>query len=117
MIMTKEINIVEAVKNVVENNPMQFEAINCISRVHDYYTEFYKTEDGNIMCLTKEFGEGGETLLNRHSFIIKDTTDVLKSWSSAMLTFYHLSVYAFEDLANGKMTAVLYPCNGKILDV
>lgn len=117
MIMTQEINIAEAVKKVVENNPMQFEAINCISRVHDYYTEFYKTEDGNIMCLTKEFGNDGETLLNRHTFLIKDPADVLESWSMAMLTFYHLSVYAFEDLANGKMTAVLYPCNGKILDV
>lgn len=117
MIMTKEINITEAVKKVVESNPMQVEAINCISRVRDYYTEFYKTEDGNIMCLTKEFGDGGDTLLNRHSFIIKDTTKILEEWSSVMLQFYHLSVYAFEDLANGKMTAVLYLCNGKILDV
>lgn len=117
MNMTQEMNITEAVKNVVESNAMQVEAINCLSRVHMYYTEFYKTEDGNIMCLTKEYANDGETLLNRHSFTIKDTSKILEEWSSEMLQFYHLSVYAFEDLANGKMTATLYPCNGTILNV
>lgn len=115
--MTQEINIAEALKNVVENNPMQVEAINCLNRVHMYYTEFYKTEDGNIMCLTKEYGNDGDNLLKRHSFTIKDTSKILEEWTNEMITFYHLSVYAFEDLANGEMTATIYPCKGTILDV
>ena len=117
MIMVQEMKIENAVKEVMNAEPMKLEAIICISRVHSYYTELFKNEDGKIMCVTKEYEEDGETLRDHHSFIIPDDTDILKHWSSEMLEYYHLSVECFRDLAYGKMTATLYPCKGKILDV
>lgn len=104
---------------------MKLEAIICMNRVHMYYTELFKNEDGKIMCVTKEYEEDGETLVDRHSFVILDKNDnwtkktnddVLAYWSGVILQYYHMPIVWFRDLAYHKMTAVLYPCNGKILD-